>query len=171
MKESYFSQPITCAQQVFSDLISFTFSIQLNQKVHFEHEHKHIPTHKHILSHTHRHSCKKVPLTGLKDITLITMPMLSTVVTFINHITVFSSACSLNGVGGHFNTTKQLTRVCVCECCHELQVLLHECGLVHHSGTGGRHKGHGGTWGRRSFRSDPRLLLSARCHAPRSRGI
>lgn len=45
MKLSYFSQTIICAQQAFSDLISFAFSIQLNQKVHFEHEHTYSPTH------------------------------------------------------------------------------------------------------------------------------
>lgn len=51
----------------------------------------------------------------------------------------------------NFNMSKQLTCVCVCERCHELQVLLHKSSLVHHSGTGGRHKGHGGSWGRRCF--------------------
>lgn len=49
---------------------------------------------------------------------------------------------------------KQLTCVCVCERCHKLQVLLHKCSLVHYRGTGGRHKGHGGTWGRRCFWSE-----------------
>lgn len=53
-----------------------------------------------------------------------------------------------------FDMNKQLTCVCVCECCHKLQVLLHKCSLVHHSGTRGRHKGHGGSRARRCFKSE-----------------
>lgn len=60
-----------CAQQGLSDLISFTFSVQANQKVHQE-SHRHTRTHSQALSHTY------VPLTGLKHIALITSLMLST---------------------------------------------------------------------------------------------
>lgn len=59
--------PLPCAQQGLSDLISFTFSVQFDQKVHQE-----THSHRHTLSHTH------IPLTGLKLIALITSPMLST---------------------------------------------------------------------------------------------
>lgn len=54
----------------------------------------------------------------------------------------------------HCNMSKQLTCVCVRERCHKLQVLLHQSSLVHHSGTGGRHKGHGGSWATRCFSSE-----------------
>lgn len=74
MKLSYYSQTITCAQQAFSDLISFAFSIQLNQKVHFEHEHTYTykDTHKstsdwtkeyrshHIAHAEHRYNFKRI---------------------------------------------------------------------------------------------------------------
>lgn len=50
MKLSHLSETITCAQQAFSDLISFAFSIQLNRKVHFEHEHTYTHTQRHTQS-------------------------------------------------------------------------------------------------------------------------
>lgn len=56
----------------------------------------------------------------------------------------------------YFKIKKQLTRICVCERCHKLQVLLHKCSLVHYRGTGGRHRGHGCTWDRRRFGSEKR---------------
>ena len=50
----------------------------------------------------------------------------------------------LGGHRGH-RVHRVLTCVGVCERSHELQVLLHEGGLVHHGGTGSGHEGHGGS--------------------------
>lgn len=54
------------------------------------------------------------------------------------------------------NVIYELTCVGICERCHKLQVFLHQCGLVDHSGARSGHKGHGGGWDRLSCKGGNR---------------